>query len=306
MLSKHIIASPSPRSSRLAAVLRASLGLSAAVLAAACEEPDPDASPQAEAAQAPETEPPRLTAEQIDALRAERSVASLPVGQAGSIEIVNSGAAEAPEYVYFTVGGPLLREVLRQLVDEQGATPAEVYLALADGGPLPEALAEDHRARAEQDPALSAQPRQLVYVMPRSISSDNHDCLGSGGNPMNFGGWLNDWRQSFGAYFNPSYEYNDINTADGGTSYSIAPDSNGRVMSACNAAHNEVQVSFWSLTFIPGLYYPYSFVWAEYLDDFDAVSLYSTGTGPLYRMVVGHTHPDPNTYVAYGRCGGAC
>ena len=306
MLSKHIIASPSPRSSRLAAVLRASLGLSAAVLAAACEEPGPDASPQAEAAQAPATEPPRLTAEQIDALRAERSVASLPVGQAGSIEIVNSGAAEAPDYVYITVGGAPVTDALRQLVDEQGATPAEVYLALADGGPLPEALAEDHRARAEQDPALSDQPRRLAVVMPRSVTPENHECLGSGGNPMDSDDWLGDWAQSFAAYFNPPYTYDDINTANGGTSYYIAAESGGRVMSACNAAHNEVQVSFWSLTSIPGPYYPYSFVWAGYLDDFDAVHLHSTGTGPLYRMVVGHTHPDPNTYVAYGRCGGAC
>lgn len=297
-------AAPAPRSSRL----RPGLGLAAALLFTACDDPgpDPDAAPEAEAAQALEVELPSLTPQEIAALRAERSVASLPVDRAGSVEIVNSGTAEAPAYVYIAVGGPLLNDVLRQLVDEQGATPAEVHLALADGDPLPEALAADHRARAEQDPAVSARPRRLAYVTPRSITSDDRYCLGSGGNPENFGDWLGDWEQSFGTYFNPSYQYDDINMVDGGTAYTIAADSNGRVMSSCNAAHNDVMVSFWSLTFIPGLYYPYSFVWAENLEDFDAVHLHSNGAGPLYRMGVSHSHPDPKTYVAYGRCGGAC
>mgnify|MGYP000570740837 CR=1 FL=1 len=42
------------------------------------------------------------------------------------------------------------------------------------------------------------------------------------------------------------------------------------------------------------------------VEDFDAVHLHSNGAGPLYRMGVSHSHPDPKTYVAYGRCGGAC
>lgn len=282
-------------------------GVLAALLFAGCadlESPD-ETQLQAEDEASELPPPPDLSEAEIAALRAERTVASLPVQNAGLIEIVNAATIEAPEYTYIAIGGALTTDVLRQLVTEQGATAAEVFLALADADEaLPAALLVDHRVRAEQDRALDASPRRLVYVAPRALELDNLDCHSSGGNPKTFANWLLDWDDRFEFInFKTPNRFTDRNTTDGITYYNLAADSFGSVMSACNAGYNDIGVVFWMLTFAPGPYYPYTYVVGAPLDSFEAIHLYSTSATMPHLMGVSHTHPAPNTYVAYGRCG---
>lgn len=286
---------------------RAARGLLAALLLAGCADLDsPDESQlAADDADREFAPPPRLTAAEIAALRAERTVASLPVDGAGYIEIADAGAPGAPEYTYIAVGGRRTTDLLDELVTSQGATPAEVFLALAEPDQaLPERLLADHRARAAADPGLDDEPRRLSYTAFRALDLDNNDCLGNGGNPKSFANWLSDWDDRFEFInFKQPHRYTARNTADGGTGYFIPADGFGRVMSACNAGDNDIGVVYWALTSAPGPTYPYTFMAAATLDPFDAAHLYSTGGALPQLMAVHHTSPGPDTYVAYGRCG---
>lgn len=292
--------------SRLRGALSLALG---AALLAACADDDADDAVPDDAFAETLPEPPQLTAEELAALRAEVTIASLPVGGAGTVDIVDTGAPDAPALVYVAAGGGGVTEVLRQLIAEQHATPAEVFLALADAGAaLPERLLVDHRARAGREPGLGLVPRRLDVVMPRNLEIQANECLGSGGNPQTFDSWVDDWWDRFGHIQVGAASIADaLNNAGGATAYYVGSDSEGRALSACNAADNDAGVSYWRLTTIPGsLYYPYSYVWAATLSPFKAAHLYSTGADLPYRMIVHHTHPDPETYVAYGRCGAGC
>lgn len=287
---------------------RAARGLLAALLLAGCAELDsPDESQLAADDAELEFPPtPDLDADTLAALQGERTVASLPVAGAGTVEIVDAGLPGAPAYTYLALGGRRTTDLLDQLVAAQGATPAEVFLALAEPArPLPERLLADHRTRAAADPSLDDEPRRLSYTTPRTFENDNHDCLGNGGNPKSFANWLSDWDDRFEFInFKQPNRFTARNTSDGGTNYGLSGDYFGRVLSACNAANNDVLVYYWAVTNAPGIYYPYSFVAAAALDSFDASHLYETGKNLWpYVMTVGHTHPDPDTYVAYGRCG---
>lgn len=274
------------------------------VLLAACGEPEaPDGAELQGLDEPAEFAPlPELSRAELAALVAEHTVASLPVAGAGRVDIVEIETSGAPEYTYIAVGGPATTEVLRELVVDQGATAAEVFLALADAAlPVPEVLLADHRARAGDEA-----PRALVYVAPRTFELDDLDCHGNSGNPQSFSSWVLDWADRFEFInFKQPYKYTNRNTSDGGTSYYIAADGFGRVMSACNAGDDDIGVGFWALTTIPGPNYPYTFVGAAALDSFEAVHMFSTGPSFAYLMTVSHTHPDPDTYVAYGRCGGS-
>lgn len=281
--------------------------LLAVLCLAACDDPDAPADAPIEALdELPELPlPPAPSADEIAALQAERRAASLPIGQAGRVDIVDIGGPGAPpHYTYFTVGGGLPADVLKQLVHEQGATPAEVFVALAeDGAAVPGALLADHRTRAEADPELDPTPRRLAYTTLRTygLDIDNHECLGANGNPKSFVNWRTDWVNRFqSTFFKPPYQY-DQNQDDGQTGYSVPGDATGRVLSACNAAQNDIGVVYWMYTGAPGA--PYTMLWALPIDSFDAVHFFSDLSGPPYLMTVHHTHPDPNTYVAYGKCG---
>lgn len=274
------------------------------VLLAGCGELEaPDAaslqSPDEPAEFAP---PPQLSQAELAALLAEQTVAALPVAGAGRIDIVAVATSGAPEYTYIAVGGRATTEVLRELVVDQEATAAEVFVALADADlPVPEVLLADHRARAGDDA-----PRSLVYVAPRTFELDSLDCYGTSGNPQSFSSWVLDWADRFEFInFKQPYKYTARNTSDDGGSYFIPADGFGRVMSACNAGDNDIGVVFWALTSIPGPTYPYTFAGGSGLDAFEAAHLFSTGGSFPYVMSVNHTHPDPDTYVAYGRCGGS-
>ncbi|MFZ6179606.1 hypothetical protein [Nannocystis pusilla] len=56
----------------------------------------------------------------------------------------------------------------------------------------------------------------------------------------------------------------------------------------------------------PGPTSPFTFIGGTTLEEFDGVHLYSTGSAPGYLMRVNHSHPDPDTYVGYGRRGNGC
>lgn len=289
---------------------RAGLAVAAAALLSACVEADstdgaPPASDEAVAAFA---EPPQLTAEQLAALRAEVTIASLPVLQAGRVEIVDASTLDGAAFSYIVTGGQSVTDVMRQLLTDQRASPAEVFLALAEpGAEVPAPLLADHRARAELDPEASPQPRQLAYAMPRVIERDNNGCLAAGAEPQSFSSWIADWKDRFKySYFTLGQETSARNTSDGTTEYYVASDSQGRVMSACNAAWNDMNVVYWALTNIPGDFYPFTLLGVANLDAFNEVHLYSTGNGPMHRMSIVHASPDPDTYVAYGRCYWGC
>jgi hypothetical protein len=278
--------------------------LAAALTLSACAGDEaPDEAPQAaEEAAGESIEPPQLTADDIAAALDERRIASLPVGNSGRIDIVNVAATGAPDYVYITVGGSSLTDILQQLVDDQRATPAEVFLALAaaDDG-LPDALLADHRARAGDDPELSREPRRLSYTALREFDTDINGCPGS------LGAWLGGWASRFEwTNYTDNFMSSGQNSSNGSTAYYVSADSEGRVMSACNSGNNDAMVTYWSLTFQPGIYYPYTFVWGNQLGTIEAAHLFSQGSGPQFRMIVSHSHPAPDTYVAYGRCGGGC
>lgn len=281
------------------------LSLLFGALALALPACDPDESPVEDLAAADEiaaaaVELPEVTADDIAAALAERRIASLPVAGAGRIDIVDIAATGAPNYAYFTVGGQAATDALQQLVDDQRATPAEVFLALAEDE-LPDALLADHRARAEEDPELSGEPRRLNFVAPRTFDTDINGCPGS------LGAWVGSWATRFeGGYFTDGFQTTGKNTSNPGTTYYVAADSGGRVMSACNSSTNEVMVVYWALTFQPGLYYPYTLLWGNELGTIEATHMFSKGSGPVFGMSVSHPSPDPETYFAYGRCGGGC
>lgn len=276
--------------------------------AAACDAgPDPadDAAPVATPAS---DVVPALSDAEIAAVQAERRVATLTPTRAGRLELINVGDADEPSIAYVQVGGRQLGQILHQLVDEQEATPAEVFLALADEGEeLPELLLRDHEARVAAEARDEVEPRALAVVLPRTLEEEHHGCLGSGASAMPLSSWVSDWIGRF-RFINSSAgnEFNTQNTADGGTSYYVSADSNGRVLSACNAAQNDPTISYWLLTNIPGPYYPFTLLWAQSIDSFDAVHLYEKSSAALMRMGVSHSHPSPKTYVATGRCNGGC
>jgi hypothetical protein len=293
---------------RIHTVHASSLALLALALGSftGCDAEPTDAAPfdgPAEIAAPESVDLPILTDAEIAAVQAERRVATLTPTGSGRLELINIGDADAPEIAYVQIGSRQLGEILHQLVEEQEATPAEVFLALADAGEeVPELLVRDHEAR------VASQPRALDYEVPRLIETVANECLGAGGNPQSLANWVADWTDRF-RFINTSVgnEFNAQNVANGGTAYHVSPDTQGRVLSACNAAQNDPQVSYWVLSNVPGVYYPYTFLWATNVDSFDAVHMYiDGGSGSLLRMIVGHSHPSPKTYVATGRCNSGC
>jgi len=246
-----------------------------------------------------------LTSEEIDAVQRERRIASLPtVG--GRIDIVDAGTEGEAAFVYVSVGGPLLDELLAELVEQQGATPAEVFLSLADDATeLPPSLLEDHLARVEEGLATRGTPERLHYVAPRTLENEHHGCYGSGTSAQSFSSWVEEWDAQFSyEYTRDGYEYQHRNTADGVEMYTVGGDIDGRVLSACNASDNDSAVSYWIYNTGAGPdFLPF---WADSIDRFDAVHFYTVGWGLPYKMAVSHTHPSPDTYVAVGRCGNNC
>jgi hypothetical protein len=271
----------------------------------ACDAEPNDAAPADDgtAIAAPEPAAPELDEATRAALQAERHIATLTPTSKGRLELINIGDADDPQVAYVQIGSRQLGQILHRLVNEQGATPAEVFLALADAdAALPELLDRDHAAR------VAHAPRKLGFVAPRvELEYDANECLGSGGNPLSLSSWVADWTDRFRfIYTSVGNEFSAQNTANGTTSYSVNPDVVGRVLSACNAAQNDPYVSFWALTYAPGPQYPYTYLWGAPIDSFDAVHLHDDSSGVVLRMAVGHGHPSPKTYVATGRCNGGC
>ncbi len=297
---------PTVSCSRRVPALVAGLGLASTLLLGACDDAEPfdDSIPE----EIEDLEPPKLTADDIAALQAEHRVASLPVGEHGRIDIVPVGTPDEPAFGFVTVGGPALADVMRQLVEDQGATPAEVFVSLVqDDASLPQVLLDDHLAQVASNPSRSAIPRVLDTVSFRIIDAENHGCLVGGSDVQPFNSWLSDWRGRF-RFISTMVGFEWPAVGAGDSIHYVAADIDGRTLSACNATFsgNDVIVSYWALTFQPGPYYPYSYVWSTPLDNFDASHFYSTGNGPLYRMVVDTSGPGVNTYAVVGRCGNNC
>lgn len=298
----HASFKPCTSFTRVLPGLAAALAL-AAVLPA-CDVPDTLEPPAADDESLPEL--PELTAEELAALQARATVASFTVADSGRITIV--GTPDRSVLAYQVSGGRVADDVLLQLIDAQQASPAEVFLALAEpGAAVPEPLLAEHRARAARDPQVGAVPRQLAYVLPRLIEPENLGCHAGGGEPIEFDDWEGDWLERF-ACINVSEPYSTTtrNTADGIAGYLVAGDLQGRALSACNAAWNDVAVAYYVNDGAPGPTSPFTFIGGTTLEEFDGVHLYSTGSAPGYLMRVNHSHPDPDTYVGYGRRGNGC
>lgn len=283
----------------------------------ACE-PDQVTDPTEDVAEAPvEFEADvELTSEQIAEAR-RRVVASLPVDDLGRIDIVDAGVDGTPWYVYVSVGRPAVHEVLDQL-DEQGATPAEVFLALAPRDPsLPDVLVHDHDERAARGEASSNGPRRLESVSFRgtaNMSSDSRrdgrrDCYsGREVDPLPFAAWIDEFYQWSLGYVDWATHSEDV-TKEEYEKYGVAA-KHARAMSVCDAAYGsssnpEVKFAGWT-----GTHYepPVIFYIADDLGEFDSARFKSTG-GPYveYYAFVKQDFPLPRrAYVAYGNCDDFC
>ncbi|MFA5708812.1 hypothetical protein [Mycolicibacterium sp.] len=106
---------------------------------------------------------------------AERAlVACIDVARHGLIEFVDAGRPNAEGQVVIVAVDSPAAERARFLVEVAGATPLEVFTALAPAGePAPPRLIEDHLRRARADAALPEQARTLttsaVFSTPQPV-----------------------------------------------------------------------------------------------------------------------------------------
>jgi hypothetical protein len=229
-----------------------------------------------------------------------RLVARLEVEDYGRISIVNIGTENAPDYSYFTVGGNAIDEILQQLLDED-ATPAEVFIALAEGEVLPVALAIDQELRAEAGDA-EGEPRTLNYEVFRTNDTVALDCYTSGTH-QSFASWVSEWQTSFGSYWDSPNSYSDEITVFGTHVYSIGADS-ARAMSVCDARLTTGS-SVVVVTFQAQQGPNWLTVYNDTLSDYEAARTYSSGGSySAWRVSVVDDGPAVRTYVAYGNCDG--
>jgi hypothetical protein len=250
------------------------------------------------------------TLEQIaDARR--RVIASLPVDDLGRIDIVDAGLDGKPWYVYMSVGGKAVHDVLDQL-EEQAATPAEVFLAVAPRTlAVPGVLASDHNDRAARGEAKLNSPRRLSYTVRVPVERVDLDCWsGRDVDPLSFASWIDEFHDwSLGYVDWPTHS--EYSTTAEKPTYGWIPSKNRRAMSVCDAAHNtggwasDPEVTFAGL----GYFFPYTivptyFYVAENLGEFESVRFKSSG-GPFstYFILIDQSYPEPRrAYVAFGNC----
>lgn len=289
-----IAASKNPRSPRRLISLAAAL--SSAVAALSCvADGDPTPFEVASNIEYPPEEVPPLTADE-KAEAARRLVARIEVEDLGAVSIVNFGTEDDPDYNVVTVGGDALHDVMLQL-QEQDATPAEVFATLSTTEELPTALALDHEIRAASGDAQDV-PRRLSYAVFRTSDTINSDCSQFGGGHQTFSSWVDEVETALGSYWYTPNFWSVLNQTDGTFAYSVGAGYD-RFMTVCDAklGGDPVEVGFQGQT----PYLNWVSIYTDTLSDYQSARTYSSdGYYVTYRASVTHGGPSVRAYIAYG------